>query len=74
MYYDDDSGAVNFIAGMFLGAIIGVTVALFSAPQSGKRTRRRLVTAVSTARSAAGDRWDDLADQVQRASRKRIRL
>jgi gas vesicle protein len=74
MYYDDESGAVNFIAGMFLGAIIGVTLTLLSAPQSGERTRRRIATAVSSARSAAGDRWDDLADQVQRASRKRIRL
>lgn len=74
MYYDDDSGAINFIAGAFLGAVLGVTLTLLTAPQSGKRTRRRLVRAVSTARTAAGDRWEDLADQVQRAGRKRIRL
>lgn len=77
MYYDEDSGAIHFIAGMFLGALVGVSLALLAAPQSGKRTRKRLVRAVSTARTAAGDRWEDLADQVQRAQqagRKRIRL
>jgi gas vesicle protein len=73
MYDDEDSGAVNFIAGMLLGAVIGVSLALLTAPQSGKRTRKRLVRAVSTARDAAGDRWEDLADQVERG-RKRIRL
>ncbi|MBR9989428.1 MAG: YtxH domain-containing protein [Gemmatimonadetes bacterium] len=73
MYYDEDSSAVSFIAGMFLGALVGVSVTLLAAPQSGKRTRKRLVRAVSTARDAAGDRWEDLADQVQ-AGKKRIRL
>lgn len=74
MYYEDDSGAVSFIAGMFLGAVLGVTLTLLGAPQSGRRTRKTLVRAVSSARSAAGDRWEDLADQVQRVGRKRIRL
>lgn len=75
MYYDDDDeGAVSFIAGIFLGAVLGVTLTLLAAPQSGKRTRKKLVRAVTTARSAAGDRWEDLADQVQRVGRKRIRL
>lgn len=74
MYYEDDSSAVSFIAGMFLGAVLGVTLTLLGAPQSGKRTRKTLVRAVSSARSAAGDRWGDLADQVQRVGRTRIRL
>ncbi|MGH7464754.1 MAG: YtxH domain-containing protein, partial [Longimicrobiales bacterium] len=73
MYYDDDSGAVYFIAGILLGTVMGVSLALLTAPQTGKRTRKRLVRAVSTARDAAGDRWEDLADQVQRG-RQRIRL
>lgn len=73
MYYEDDSGAVSFIAGMFLGAVLGVTLTLLGAPQSGRRTRKTLVRAVSSARSAAGDRWEDLADQVQRVG-TRIRL
>lgn len=74
MYYDDEAGAVNFVAGVILGAVLGVTMTLLAAPQSGKRTRKSLVRAVSTARTAAGDRWEDLADQVQRVGRKRIRL
>lgn len=74
MYYEDESGAVNFIAGMFLGAVLGVALTLLGAPQSGRRTRKTLVRAVSSARSAAGDRWEDLADQVQRVGRKRLRL
>lgn len=74
MYYEDDSGAVSFIAGMFLGAVLGVTLTLLGAPQSGKRTRKTLVRAVSSARSAAGDRWEGLAHQVQRVGRTRIRL
>ena len=74
MYYDDEPGAVNFIAGLFLGAVVGVTLTLLAAPQSGKRTRKRIVRAVTSARSAAGDRWEDLAHEVQRVGRKRIRL
>jgi gas vesicle protein len=74
MYYDDEAGAVNFVAGIILGAVMGVTLTLLAAPQSGKRTRKSLVRAVSTARNAAGDRWEDLTDQVQRVGRKRMRL
>jgi gas vesicle protein len=78
MYYDDDgSGALTFVAGMLLGAAVGASLALLTAPQSGRKTRKRLVRAVSTARDSAGDHWEDLADEVQgavRAGRKRIRL
>jgi gas vesicle protein len=74
MYYDDESGAIDFIAGMLLGAVVGASLALLTAPRSGKRTRKRLIRAVSSARSAAGDRWEDFAVQVQRSGRKRVRL
>jgi gas vesicle protein len=77
MYDADDSGADNFGAGLLLGAVIGASLALISAPQSGKKTRRRLMRAVSTAREAATDRFGDLTDEVQgavRAGRKRIRI
>jgi len=52
-------------------------VALLTAPQSGRKTRRRLLKAVSTARDSASGRFDDLADDVRSAvetGRKRIRL
>jgi hypothetical protein len=76
-YYEDDSGAMNFAAGLLLGAVLGASLALLAAPQSGRKTRRRLLRAVSTARDAAGDRFEDLTDEVQsavRAGRKRIRV
>lgn len=77
MYYDEDSGALSFVAGMLLGAVMGASLALLTAPQSGRKTRKRLIRAVSHARESAGDRWEDLADEVQdavRAGRKRINL
>lgn len=77
MYYDEESGALNFVAGMLLGAVIGASMAFLTAPQSGRKTRKRLIRAVSSARDVAGDHWEDLSDEVQqavRAGRKRIRL
>jgi hypothetical protein len=77
MHYDEESGAIKFVAGVLVGAVLGATVALLAAPQSGKKTRRRLVKAVSSARDNAGDRWEDLTDDVRSAvdaGRKRIRL
>jgi gas vesicle protein len=77
MYYEDESGAVKFTAGLLLGVVVGASLALLTAPQSGRKTRRRLVRAVSSARDQAADRWGDLTDEVQqavRAGRKRIRL
>jgi hypothetical protein len=38
MYYDEESGALNFVAGMLLGAVIGASLALLTAPQSGRKT------------------------------------
>ena len=53
------------------------TVALLAAPNSGKKTRRRLVKAVSGAVDSASDRFDDLSDDVRsavHAGRRRVRL
>jgi gas vesicle protein len=77
MYYDEDSGAINFVTGVLVGAVIGASLALLAAPQSGRKTRRKLLRAVSTARESAGDRWEDLSDEVRSAvdtGRKRVRL
>jgi gas vesicle protein len=77
MYYDEESGAINFVAGVLVGAVLGATVALLAAPQSGKRTRRQLKKAVYSARDNAGERWGDLSDEVRsavEAGRKRIRV
>jgi gas vesicle protein len=77
MYYEEDNGTVSFVAGLLIGAIMGASVALLTAPQSGRKTRRRLLKAVSTARDTASGRFDDLADDVRSAvdaGRKRVRL
>lgn len=77
MYYEEDNGTVSFVAGLLIGAVIGASVALLTAPQSGRKTRRRLLKAVSTARDSASGRFDDLADDVRSAvdaGRKRVRL
>jgi gas vesicle protein len=76
MYYEEDSGTVRFVAGLLIGAVLGASIALLAAPQSGERTRRRLVRAAEGVRDSAADRWDSLTDDVQaavQAGRRRVR-
>jgi gas vesicle protein len=56
---------VGFVAGLLLGAAIGATAAILSAPQSGRRTRRKLGRAAVEIRQSTGDRWDDVAEEVR---------
>lgn len=66
MEYDEHSTQVmNFVSGLVLGAVIGAGVALLTAPQSGRRTRRKIRRRAVDARSTAGDRFDDLATDVR---------
>ena len=66
MEYDEHSTqVVNFVAGLVLGAVLGAGVALLTAPQSGRRTRRHLRRAAVDVRTQANDRWEDLADDVK---------
>ncbi len=77
MYYEDRSASLSFLTGLLVGAAIGAGTALLLAPQSGKRTRRRLVKAASDAREEAAGRWDELTDDVGsavRAGRRRLKL
>lgn len=71
---------VGFIAGLLLGAAIGATAALLSAPQSGRRTRRKLGRTALEIRKSTGDRWDEVAEDVRtkvdetlKGARKRLR-
>jgi len=76
MYYEEDSGTVRFVAGLLIGAVLGASIALLAAPQSGERTRRRLVRAAEGVRDSAADRGDSLTDDVQaavQAGRRRVR-
>ena len=65
MEYDHETQVINFISGLLLGAVIGAGVALLAAPQSGRRTRRRIKKTALTLRDSATDRWDDLAEEVK---------
>jgi len=65
MEYDHETQVINFISGLLLGAVMGASVALLTAPQSGRRTRRRIKKTAVTLRDSATDRWDDLADEVK---------
>jgi gas vesicle protein len=63
--YDRETQVFNFVAGLLLGAVIGAGVALLTAPDSGKRTRRRLRKVAGELRETAGDRWDEVSDEVK---------
>ena len=56
---------VGFVAGLLLGAAIGATAALLSAPQTGRRTRKKLGRAAKEIRKSTGDRWEDVAEEVR---------
>jgi gas vesicle protein len=72
----DQDQLVGFFAGLLLGTLIGATAAVLTAPQSGRKTRKRIgkvatgtrkrlgKTAVEI-RKSTGDRWDELADEVK---------
>jgi gas vesicle protein len=61
----DDARYFSFVAGMVCGAAIGAGVALLLAPESGKRTRKRLGRAADDLKESAADRWDEIADDVR---------
>jgi gas vesicle protein len=65
-----------FLAGLFLGTVIGATAAILTAPQSGRKTRRSLGKAAAGSRKRlgrtaveirknTGNRWDELAEEVK---------
>ncbi len=65
MEYDDEARLFNFLAGLVCGAAIGAGVALVLAPDSGRKTRKRIHRAAGDLRETASDRWEDLADEVR---------
>lgn len=71
MYYEkENTGSLNFIAGIAIGAILGASIALLTAPQAGKRTRRQVVRAIENARDNAGDEWENVSGRMKRVVRK----
>lgn len=77
MYRDDSSEAMSFAAGILVGTAVGLGLALLVAPQSGRRTRRRLARAIEGGLDDAGERWSDLAGDVRdavRSGRRRFEM
>lgn len=65
MEYEDDGRLFNFLSGLVCGAAIGAGVALVMAPDSGRKTRKKISRAAEDLRENAQDRWDDIADEVR---------
>lgn len=69
------SGALIFVAGIALGALVGAAAALLAAPQSGEDTRRALGRRSKRLARRGREMWDDLGDGLRRqrsAVRRRI--
>lgn len=55
----------GFVTGLLLGTLIGASAAYLTAPQSGKKTRKRLSKTAVGIRKSSADRWDELAEDVK---------
>jgi gas vesicle protein len=69
MYYEENKSHLHFVSGLLIGAVIGAGVALLAAPDSGRRTRRKMLRGVSTVGREAGNRVDEWAEDLRRALR-----
>ncbi len=65
MEYDDDARLFNFLSVLICGAAIGAGVALLMAPDSGRKTRKRIHRAADDLRDTATDRWEDITEEVR---------
>ncbi len=61
-------GALSFLAGLTLGALIGTGAALLLAPQSGSRTRRQIARRAEELTDAASEKFEDVRDDARRAA------
>ncbi|MDB4905636.1 MAG: hypothetical protein JWO05_420 [Gemmatimonadetes bacterium] len=59
-----------FAGGLIVGALLGGSAALLTAPRSGRDTRARLRRKSQMAALRGHDAWDDLAETLRRARRK----
>jgi gas vesicle protein len=73
MYYDEESGVPNFMAGVIVGAVLGAGIALLTAPQSGRRTRARIVRRRRPEGAEDADRETIMNDLKTRRRRARGR-
>ena len=70
MYYEDQPGdSFSFFGGVIVGVVLGAGIALLAAPATGKRTRRKMLRQVVSAKRAAGEHIDDWTDEFRSALR-----
>ena len=77
MYYRDESHTAYFLGGMAIGLLLGAGIAMLTAPQTGRRTRRQLKNAVGGAFGSLGEQWGDIGDEIKAAvdkGRRRLNL
>jgi hypothetical protein len=67
------SGAVGFMGGLILGALIGAGIALLVAPERGDVTRRRIRRRLRDLTGDARERLDDLRVGAERELSRRGR-
>ncbi|MDX1646774.1 MAG: YtxH domain-containing protein [Longimicrobiales bacterium] len=65
MNSDQEREAVSFVSGLVLGAIIGAGVAMLTAPQPGRKTRKRIRKQARRIQGSASDRLDELAGDIK---------
>jgi len=54
---------------MLGGVVMGATVGLLTAPQSGERTRRQIVRKAEDARDQVAELYDDVTEKVEELQR-----
>lgn len=65
MYYDEDGGALHFLIGVAVGAVLGAAVALVVAPDPGHRIRKRMRDTAEELGESASERLQSAADDVR---------
>lgn len=65
MESDHEREVLSFVSGLVLGAVIGAGVAILTAPQPGRKTRKKLRKVAKRARGQTADRLDDLASELK---------
>lgn len=63
----DGSAGVKWF---LFGAVLGAGLGLLFAPQSGERTRRDISNRARKLKEEAGDRFEDLTDEIETRGRK----
>lgn len=65
MAYEEQDRALTFATGFVLGGLVGAGVALLAAPQSGRRTRRKLRHTAEDIGAQAEEKLEHLAEDAQ---------